>query len=147
MDPVQDIKEREELKQQLQQKGTDKEEKHDINQRIIAIDNQITQLMPLLPDPRPLRTRLWAPIQRDPLVTGGGLLFSSTATSWMLMRYYMKARHQFAPYTEKQLIWRNWVFFLQAAAVPNAKRMAGWSAFVVVMRNWTTTGPNKGWVP
>jgi hypothetical protein len=118
-----------------------------VYEQMKADKDQLIVLYPQVPvlDSRPIMTRAWAPIHNDPLLTGGGVLFATTTAMWMMARYYAMARHHFAPYTESQLIWRRWIFFINAKSVPNAKRIAGFSAFIVLLRTWTNKPPPSKW--
>jgi len=121
---------------------------HDVFEQLKVNKDQINIWVARLPegnDPRPFMTRAWAPIQRDPLMTGGSVLFATTTTAWLVARYYAIARHHFVPYTEPQLIWRRWVFFVDTKSVPHAKRVAALSAFIVLLRTWTQKSPPPKW--
>ena len=85
-------------------------------------------------DPRPLTTNAWASIKNDPLLTGGGLLCATTTTMWLIARQYALARHRITPYSHSQLIWRKWLLLFDVKSVPNAQRLAGIGALLVVLR-------------
>ena len=98
-----------------------------------------------VPDTSTFLERCWRPIHDDPLIVGSGFAVSCFMFSWLNMRRYTIMRHTFQPYPDSQLTWRNWVFFLDAKSVPNARRVAMGSAFLVVLRNWTKKPPPGGW--
>jgi hypothetical protein len=97
--------ERMELNQQVKQKGIDKEEKHDINQRIIAIDNQITSLNKQQTAIMSAAEYHWS---HHPLLQFVGFTgFCSIGAAWRyLLPNYTMWRHRIAPYSAGQLQFR-----------------------------------------
>jgi len=116
---------------------------HGLSTEISALTNVLPRLPPLPPEPdtRTYFQKARDQIDADPLVTG-----TSTATSvgfalWMLLRRYTILRHHYSPYTTKQLHWRQHLSLFDAQAMPGAKKIALLSAFVVMIRSWTTNLP------
>jgi hypothetical protein len=131
------------LKQQLAVAGISEMKEIAIRQQIVALDNRIAagrqEISAFrLPDPvGSLRQRCvqwyWsAPAESSIFLLG---------SIWLALRYYSVARHHFAPYTGRQLHRRQWLLFLDAAAVPNAERACALSGFFAVWKGCANSAP------
>ena len=147
MDPAKKIAELEAKRDALEKQlvpGIDKDREIAIRQQIIAVDNQITTFAGKLSPPEDNRNvfiRGWDEIVHEPVKTGGPALASSFVLWWSATRYYMLARHQFAPYTDTQLIWREWIFRLQPKFPATMTKIGAFSAFLLVLRGWSKRPP------
>ncbi|MCA9018411.1 MAG: hypothetical protein KDA77_24025 [Planctomycetaceae bacterium] len=158
MDPVKKIEmleaKRDALEQQLAAPGIDKDERHDINQRIIAVSNEITAYaskLPQLPPPPDSRTR-WERLCddldgkiADPIFLHCSIVSMSVGL-WFIMRNYMFLRHHRGAYTAEQANWRRTVFLIHLPHVPGAARIGAGAGLLAVIRAWTLPPP-PGWPP
>jgi hypothetical protein len=137
--------ERVELKQQLKQKGISEAKEIAIRNQITAVGNEITSLNPAaekeLSHQRSVLESFVLEVQQNPASIGIPTLSAAAVATWTSARLYMQIRHQFAPYTAHQLVWREWMFRLKSPFPAGVQRVGLVSAFLLVLKGWTKAPP------
>lgn len=137
---------REALEKQLLVQKVSEQKELALRNQIVGIGTEITALYGHLtkaPDQRGIFRRARDQIVEDPVKIGAPAVTAMSIGLWSGIRFYMLARHQFANYTAKQLVWREWIFCLNPKYPASITKVGGFSALLLVLQGWTQSPPRS----